>query len=176
MTTLEMSAAIDAILRQEGTGFTPGDPAAGDPPTKAGITAATLGRWRGLGRDATAAEVRAMPLSEARAIYRAWYIEGPHFDCLTDQALRQAVIDFAVNSSVERAAWYLQRAAGVRPDMKIGPVTLAAVAAQDPLVLLTRVTRGRVELLVRWIRARPASRGRYAAVIARAVSVLPGMP
>jgi lysozyme family protein len=176
VTDAELAAAIDAILAWEGTGFTPGDPAAGDPPTKAGIIDEELGRWRRLGRKATAEELAAMPLEEARDIYRAWYIVGPHFDCLTDSALRQAIIDFGVNSGTDRAAWYLQKAAGVTPDMLVGPLTLAAVAAANPLELLARVTRARVEVLVRWIRARPAARGAYAAVITRAVSHLPEMP
>src|SRR5690606_30114446 len=65
--------------------------------TKYGITASTLGRWRG--RHVTAREVRALDLSEARDIYSTQYIEQPGFLDLPGHGpceLREQVVDFGV--------------------------------------------------------------------------------
>ena len=175
MTELEIAQAIDAVLVFEGTSYTPGDVAAGDPPTKFGITNIELGAWRKLGRAATPDETKAMDEAEARAIYRANYIVGPGFDQIAHPAVSQMVIDYGVNSGVGTSAMCLQRAVGVETDGKVGPVTLAAVNAADPSTLLQKLVRARVSLLVRWILARPAARGAYVGVIDRAVSFLPSI-
>jgi lysozyme family protein len=59
---------LDEIIRREG-GYV-NHPADRGGPTKYGITAQTLGRWRKLDRPATATEVKALTETEARAIYR----------------------------------------------------------------------------------------------------------
>jgi lysozyme family protein len=48
------------------------------------------------------------------------------------------VFDFAVNAGVGRSAKILQTAVGVTPDGGIGPITLAAVKAQDPAELVQK--------------------------------------
>jgi lysozyme family protein len=99
-------------------------------PTKYGITAATLGRWRQLGRDATAAEVRALSTTEAGDIYRAWYVRP--FAAIADERIRVQCVDFAVTSGVATAAIALQRILGVDADGAVGPQTAAAAAAAGP--------------------------------------------
>lgn len=100
-----------------------------DPDTHRGITAPVLGAWRRLGRPATRAELRAMPEDEARAIYRARYIDGPGFtsEAIPFEPLRMQVIDFDVNSDSARAVRWLQRVLGVEDDGVLGPVTRAAI-------------------------------------------------
>ena len=173
MTEQEIAATVDAILVFEGRVFTndPDDPGLA---TRYGITAANLGVWRRLGRPATPAEVEALSEAEARAIYRADYIEGPGFDEIADPHVRQCVVDFAVHSGVSRAIGVLQRAVGVAIDFKIGPVTLAAVAAADPARLVAQITRARVELLAGWMRRNPA-RAKFIGTLTRAVSFLPAL-
>lgn len=66
----------------------------------------------------------------------------PTFDDLPYQVAFQ-VFDAAVNSGTSQAVCWLQRAAGVADDGKIGPVTMKAVLEADPtkLVLLFNAER-----------------------------------
>lgn len=150
-----MPDLIDAIIAREGREFTNRGTDRGGP-TRFGITAATLGEYRRLGRPATAAEVEALDEPEARAIYAAVYITGPGFDRIADPRLRDAVVDFGVHSGQVRAAVELQHAAGVRADGRVGPVTLAAVAKADPEMLRRRVLAARLRLLGRLITRDPS--------------------
>ncbi|HSW63686.1 MAG TPA: putative peptidoglycan-binding domain-containing protein, partial [Dissulfurispiraceae bacterium] len=61
--------------------------------------------------------------------------------------VRYAVFDAAVNSGVRQAARWLQRAVGVRDDGVIGPITLGAVRATDPQVLLRRMLAQRLRFM-----------------------------
>lgn len=119
---------LDATIRREG-GFV-NDPADKGGPTKYGITAKTLGAWRRLGRDATAAEVEALELHEAHAIYRDWYVETPGFvpAKVPSEALRVLLIDFGINSGPERAVRWLQRVLGLTPTGRLDFGTRAALA------------------------------------------------
>jgi lysozyme family protein len=69
---------------------------------------------------------------EARAIYRAQYIERPGFLAIGNEALFDAVVDCGVNMGQKRAAMLLQRALGVREDGFFGPATRAALQALQP--------------------------------------------
>lgn len=82
-----------------------------DPDTMYGITAITLGAYRGLGRPATRDEVKALKEPEARAIYRKQYILAPGFlpAAITYEPLRIQCIDFGINSGQARAIRWLQR-------------------------------------------------------------------
>ena len=175
MTDIEEGALIDGVILREGRTYTY-YPEEGDPPTKYGITARDLGAWRSLGRDATPEEVQAMEEPEARQIYRQRYIYGPRFDQLADPRVREFTIDWGINSGVETAALYLQRAVGVEADGHVGPVTLMATNGfhdPDPDELLERLVVARVEFLVDWIRRHP-KKVKFIAVITRAVGFLKG--
>lgn len=102
---------LAGILRREG-GFRH---VAGDRggATNYGITQATLGRWRKLGRPATPEEVRALPIEEASEIYRSEYIAG--WDRVPYAPLREQLIDFGVNSGPQRAVRWLERVLGMPP-------------------------------------------------------------
>jgi len=105
-----LDALIAEIIAREG-GFVD-DPADRGGATKYGITARVLGEWRRLTRAATRAEVQALDLPEATAIYRQRYVIGPGFDTLPDP-LRVQLVDFGVNSGPARAVRWLQRVLGV---------------------------------------------------------------
>lgn len=127
---------LEGVLVREG-GFRPAvrrPDGSWDPDTMYGITSPVLGEWRGLGRRATTAELKAMSVAEARAIYEAQYITGPGFvpDAIPFEPLRVCVIDFGVNSGPFRAARYLQRVLRlvrpeVAPDGVVGPKTRQAL-------------------------------------------------
>lgn len=117
---------IKDILRREG-GFVD-HPADRGGPTNFGITAATLGDWRGLGRPASREEVRALTEREARKIYTQRYLTDTGFAQIRNAKLRDLLLDCAVHHGPRRASIWLQEAVGVTADGKVGPKTLEAVA------------------------------------------------
>jgi lysozyme family protein len=125
------NTALTHVLVYEG-GYSdhPSDPGGA---TNRGITRAVLSAWRGY--VVSKEEVRALTKAEAAAIYRARYWDAAKCDALPS-GLDLAVFDCAVNQGVGRAARFLQQAARVNADGKIGPRTLAAVAAAQPDELL----------------------------------------
>lgn len=132
------SDILSGILRREG-GFrhVPGDRGGA---TNYGITQATLGLWRKLGRPATPEEVRALTVAEASEIYRSEYIAG--WDAVPYAPLREQLIDFGVNSGPQRAARWLERVLGFPAD---GHYPL-----RDPLIRVLQ------QLATRQIGYRPA--------------------
>lgn len=62
----------------------------------------------------------------------------PTMQRLTSQDLANWLFDKGVNMGIRQACKLLQRAANVDPDGIIGPQTMAAVNAADPVVLLAR--------------------------------------
>ncbi len=79
--------------------------------------------------------MRDLPQSTAKAIAKAEYWD-PHQCDQFDGRVAFLVFDAAYNGG-EPAQW-LQRAAGVAQDGVIGPVTIAAVKALDPLLICLR--------------------------------------
>lgn len=97
-------AALTRLLRDEG-GYTdhPSDPGG---PTNFGITLADARRyWKG---NATADDVRALPQSVARKIYREHYWNALRCDELP-AGVDYAVFDYGVNSGIGRAGKVLRR-------------------------------------------------------------------
>jgi len=58
-----------------------------------------------------------------------------------------AVMDFAVNSGVGRAAKFLQRVIGVNDDGSIGPGTLQSVRRMDAEIVVTDLCNARLNFL-----------------------------
>lgn len=149
-----IDAVLDEILRREG-GYV-NHPADRGGPTRFGITAATLGEWRALGRAATREEVAALTEAEARAIYRERYISAPGFASITQPALLVLLVDAGVHSGSRRAVLWLQTALGVAADGVLGPKTRAALAAADQDALYGKVLGQRLRYLGRLITNDPA--------------------
>lgn len=130
--TLPIDQIIDSVLRREGGYIDHAADRGG--PTKYGITAGTLGEWRGWNRPATRREVKALDLETARAIYRKKYVAP--FESLPEP-LRSLMADWTVTSGSDDPVSALQAALqrrGIytgRIDGVIGPKTRAAVVA-DP--------------------------------------------
>ena len=123
--------ALAHVLHYEG-GYSdhPSDPGGA---TNRGITKAVLAAYRG--RAVSKDDVRALTKTEAAAIYRSRYWDAARCDRLPS-GLDIAVFDCAVNQGIGRATRFLQQAAQVTADGKIGPKTLAAIAAAKPDALL----------------------------------------
>lgn len=146
---------IDAIVKAEG-GYVD-HPADRGGPTHRGITAATLGEYRNLGRPATRAEVKALGLEETRAIYRKRYVTGPGFteDAVAYGPLRHQLIDHGVLCGSATAVRDLQGALGVAKDGVLGPKTQAVLQASNQPAIHREVTKLRVFRLARIVQADP---------------------
>jgi lysozyme family protein len=118
---------IDDILEREG-GFT-NDPVDRGGATNFGITAASWGAHRRLGRAATPDEVRAITREEAVDFYHATYVSASPFQAIAYAPLRVQLIDFAVNSGTPRAVRWLQRTLAVPVTGVVDAATIAAAAA-----------------------------------------------
>ncbi len=123
--------AIVEILKHEG-GYVnhPNDPGGA---TNKGITIATFRRYIKPG--GAVADLKALTEAQAIIVYKRQYWDAVLGDLLPG-GVDYAVADFAVNSGPSRAAKYLQRVIGVTQDGRIGPATLAAVDAANPIQVI----------------------------------------
>lgn len=143
MASRNFDEALRRLLRDEGGyGDHPSDPGG---PTNFGITLADARRyWK---NDATSHDVRTMPQSVARDIYRQRYWSALRCDALPD-GVDYAVFDYGVNSGVGRAGKVLRRTLGL-PD-RSGTVTdevIAAAKRTDPAELVTAICTERLAFL-----------------------------
>jgi lysozyme family protein len=87
-------------------------------------------------------DIAGLTVERARAIYRADYWDRCKCDALPGP-VALLVFDSAVNQGATTAIQMLQRAVGVVADGIIGPVTLAAVSAQNGRELVVHVAAER---------------------------------
>lgn len=123
---MTFDAACDRVLGHEGR-YTEG---VGDP---GGET-----NWGISKRAYPGVNIRTLKREDAKSIYRRDFWDRIHGDSLADGVAFQ-VFDFAINSGVETALRYLQRAIGVADDGYWGPTSQAAADAMsesDTIVLL----------------------------------------
>ena len=118
-------AFIELLGHEGGYSNNPNDPGG---ETNWGITVA-VARENGY-----VSSMKDMDQSVAKTIYAKKYWL-PVFDDLPYEVAFQ-VFDAAVNSGVGQAVRWLQRAVGAADDGKLGPVTLQAAKAADPLKLV----------------------------------------
>jgi lysozyme family protein len=131
------------LIREGGYRNVPGD--AGGP-TNFGITAASWGRYLGLIRPATAAEVQAITHDQAVAFYRAALEQSP-FRVIASLPLRVQLWDFGVNSSDARALRWLQRLLQVPVSGTLDDRTLRAITAASPFLLNEALVGARARML-----------------------------
>lgn len=134
--------ALRLLLKDEG-GYTnhPDDPGG---PTNYGITIFDYRKY--VKPNATAADVKAMKLSEAKAIYRTKYWDAQHCDDLPS-GIDYAVFDYGVNSGIGRAPKVLQRVLGVAADGAIGPNTLRAARSANAVKIINGICDERIAFL-----------------------------
>jgi lysozyme family protein len=118
-------------------------------PTKYGVTAATLGAYRALGRPATRAEVQALTEEEAREIYRKRFIIAPGFVSanVAFEPLRVQLIDFGVNSGPARAVRWLQRVLQVPVSGVLDGQTIRALQAAQPHLVNDALVAARLYMI-----------------------------
>jgi hypothetical protein len=113
------------------------------PPIPAAPPIGASPSWR---KDATAADVRNMPIDVAKDIYRSKYWDAMRCDDLP-AGVDYAVFDYGVNSGIARAAKVLQRFVGANVDGEIGPDTIAATAPADAAELINQICDERLAFL-----------------------------
>lgn len=119
--------AFDRVMGHEGGYVNDPDDAGGE--TKWGISK----------RSYPNVDIKALTRNEAAAIYLDDFWNRLHADELPDDVAFQ-LFDFAINSGVETAVRYYQRALGVANDGHWGPVSQAAadkMSASDQIMRLT---------------------------------------
>jgi lysozyme family protein len=134
--------ALRRLLVHEG-GYTnhPADPGG---PTNFGITIYDYRKYVKPGADA--ADVKAMTLGEAKAIYRAKYWDAQRCDELP-AGVDYAVFDYGVNSGIGRSKKVLQRVVGVTADGALGAETMQAVQALLPSKIIADICDERLRFL-----------------------------
>ena len=142
MASLSREPALAKVLEHEG-GYTnhPADPGG---PTNFGITIADYRKY--VKADARAADVQAMRLGEAKAIYRAAYWDAMRCDELP-AGLDYATFDYGVNSGVGRAVRVLQRLLHMADDGRMTDTVIAAVDQRDPAELIAALCDERLAFL-----------------------------
>jgi lysozyme family protein len=143
MASSSCDAALARLLVHEG-GYTnhPSDPGG---PTNFGITIADYRQY--VKRDATAADVRAMNVEQAKAIYRAHYWDALRCDDLP-AGIDYCVFDYAVNSGIVRAGKVLRRVVGeADTGWQVNDAVLAALAKRDGNAVIAAICDERLRFL-----------------------------
>ncbi len=113
-------------------------------PTNYGITIYDARRyWKA---NATAEDVRNLPIEVAKEIYRTKYWAAMRCDELP-AGVDYAVFDYGVNSGIARSAKVLQRFVGVEADGQIGSGTVAAALRAAPYTLIDQICDERLSFL-----------------------------
>lgn len=102
--------------------------------------------------------IKTLTRAQARTIYRRDFWNRIHGDELYD-GLAFQVFDFAVNSGIETAVRYLQRAIGVADDGVWGPVSAKAAAAMTESDVIMHLNAERLDFMTRLKNWPNASRG-----------------
>ncbi len=125
--------AFEQMLASEG-GYVnhPSDPGG---MTNLGVTKRVWEEW--VGRESNEKEMRALTPELVAPLYKRKFWDACKCDELPT-GVDYLVFDFAVNAGPGRSAKILQTAVGVPADGGIGPITLAAVKAQDPAELIQK--------------------------------------
>ena len=135
--------SLARLLAHEG-GYTdhPDDPGG---PTNYGITIADY--RRDVKPGATAADVRAMSVGEAKAIYRRRYWDAQRCDDLP-AGIDYAVFDYGVNSGIGRSGKALRRALGLAADTNaVTAEVIAAARGADSRAVVAAICDERLRFL-----------------------------
>lgn len=138
--------AFDRLFSNEG-GY------ANDPKDPGGET-----NWGISKRSYPNVDIKALTRDGAKAIYLRDFWMPIEADGLPD-AVAWQVLDFAVNSGIQTAIRYLQRAVGVADDGHWGPVSAAAAKLLTPCELILSLNAERLEFMTKLAGWPSAGRG-----------------
>jgi len=136
---------LKGVIAHEGSKYTDGvhpyDPGG---PTRWGITLTDARlHWKS---NATAEDVRAMPIGIAIGIYKAKYWATVRADELPG-GVDYSTADYGVNSGIGRAKKVLQRVCGVPDTGRLDDATMAAVKKKDPKAVINAMNDERMRFL-----------------------------
>lgn len=136
------SRALELVLKHEG-GFVnnPKDPGGA---TNKGVTIGTFRLY--VNPKGTVEDLKRITDAQVATVYERQYWNVVRGGDLPD-GVDYAVFDFGVNSGPARGKKYLQACVGVEQDSVIGPATLAAVKAADPVKLIDDLCDRRLAFL-----------------------------
>jgi len=142
MAAANWEKAFQAVLKHEG-GFVnhPKDPGG---MTNLGVTKKVWEEF--VGREVDESEMRALTPDVVKPLYKKNYWDKIKGDQLPS-GVDYAAYDLAVNSGTGRAAKYLQRIAGVPDDGVIGPKSMEAILACDPVETVDAICDMRLDFL-----------------------------
>ena len=143
MATSTYDDALARLLAHEG-GYSnhPSDPGG---PTNFGITIVDYRKYVKPG--ASAADVKAMTVDEAKSIYRAKYWDAQRCDELP-AGVNYAVFDYGVNSGISRSGKVLRRVLKLPDNTSVvNDLVIAAARAADPKTLVIAICDERLRFL-----------------------------
>lgn len=143
MTAASYQESLRRLLAHEG-GYSnhPSDPGG---PTNFGITIFDYRKY--VKPEATAADVRAMKVEEAKAIYRAKYWDAQRCDELP-AGVDYAVFDYGVNSGIGRSGKVLRRVLKLTDATSaVSDEVIAAAGAADATQLIAAICDERLRFL-----------------------------
>jgi lysozyme family protein len=135
MAARNWKASLAAVLKSEGGNDD--DPADHGGRTSRGITQREYDAWRRL-KHLPTMDVWTAPQADIEAIYHEEYW-NPYCDALPVGA-DFLLFNMNVNAGPNRGAKILQKALGVNPDGRIGPITREAVLRANPVLLINNYT------------------------------------
>ncbi len=142
MASMNFEPSLARVLVHEG-GYTnhPSDPGG---PTNFGITIFDYRKY--VKPDATAADVRAMTLDQAKAIYRTKYWDALRCDELPS-GIDYAVFDYGVNSGIARSSRVLRRVFGLPDGNSVTDEVVAAARVGDARAVIAAICDERFRFL-----------------------------
>jgi len=142
MASSSYDEALRRLLVHEG-GYSnhPADPGG---PTNFGITIHDYRKY--VKPDAAAADLRAMPVGQANAIYRSKYWNAMRCDELP-AGVDYCIFDYAVNSGTGRAPKVLQRILGATVTGGLDDVTVRLARAREAKTLIDSICNERLRFL-----------------------------
>lgn len=135
---------INDLLEREG-GYVD-HPADRGGPTQFGITATSWGLFKGFGRPATRAEVKAITKPQAVEFYTKRYVNASPFQVVAYEPLRIQLMDFAVLSGTERAVRHLQRTLDVPVTSTLDDRTKTALLCDRPKLVNNALVADRLAM------------------------------
>ena len=140
--------AFEQMLKSEG-GFTDDERDAGNklPDGRKGSTmlGVTQYNWEAhVGHQVTHDQMRALTPADVEPLYKKKYWDVVRADELPS-GIDYLVFDMGVNAGPGRSIKLLQAAVGVLADGGLGPISMAAVQAADPVELIEQFSRNKEE-------------------------------
>lgn len=109
-------------------------------PTNKGVTLANFRKY--VKPNGTVEDLKKISNDQVKTVFRVQYWDKSRGEELP-WGVGHVVGDFGINSGPSRANKHLQAAVGVTQDGVIGPATLAAVSAANPLEVIKKVSESR---------------------------------